>query len=98
MNSERYRIINAFYNQGKRPALEMAKLAGWVRYTLRGMDHPFTLNERVDMWFKQREQYLIARNPGVQYPYVFRNYSKVNGPDVLKVHVYPAFGMAPEKL
>uniref|UniRef100_A0A0G4FMB5 Uncharacterized protein n=1 Tax=Chromera velia CCMP2878 TaxID=1169474 RepID=A0A0G4FMB5_9ALVE len=89
LNGEKSRILNAWHNEGKRPALAMALQGGWIRYFLRGLDHPFSLNEKKDALFKMRENYLIAKHPGVQYPFVFRHFNKVQTPDVLEVHVYP---------
>eukprot|EP00918_Siedleckia_nematoides_P106038 GHVU01231470.1.p1 GENE.GHVU01231470.1~~GHVU01231470.1.p1 ORF type:complete len:184 (+),score=10.21 GHVU01231470.1:78-629(+) len=89
LNSPQFRILSAFHNQGKRPAFSISLLTHDIRYFFRGIDHPFGLNEYKDMLFKLRENYLIEKHPGIQYPYVFRQFRAVKTPDTLEVHTYP---------
>jgi len=90
LNSAKYRILCAYYNEGKRPALKIAQFGAKVRYYYRGIDHPTTVNEEKDMLFKLRENYLIEKHPGIQYPYVHRQFNQVKTPSELKVPLYPA--------
>eukprot|EP00921_Rhytidocystis_pertsovi_P015407 GHVQ01024490.1.p1 GENE.GHVQ01024490.1~~GHVQ01024490.1.p1 ORF type:complete len:206 (-),score=19.01 GHVQ01024490.1:544-1161(-) len=88
-NSAKFRIISARENPGKRPAHTISLLTYNTRYYHRGLDHPFGLNEMKDVLFKLRENFLIERYPGVQYPYVYRQFNRVTTPGTLKVPVYP---------
>ncbi|KAF8820995.1 hypothetical protein IE077_002582 [Cardiosporidium cionae] len=84
-NSPKFRILSAFHNPGKRPAVKISLMTYEVRYFNRGLDHPFSLNEIKDFWYKIKENYLIEKHPGVQFPYVFRQFNNVKTPGVLKV-------------
>lgn len=88
-NSPKYRILSARENPGKRPGHTISWLTYSCRYFERGLDHPFGLNEMKDVLFKLRENLLIERFPGVQYPYVYRQFNRVQTPSTLKVPLYP---------
>jgi hypothetical protein len=89
MNSAKFRIQSAYANPGTRPAFKIAQEQAKLRYIYRGLDHPFSLNEFKDYLFKMRENYLIQKYPGVQYPYVFKQMMPETTPDPLIVHPYP---------
>ncbi|AFZ79128.1 hypothetical protein BEWA_019740 [Theileria equi strain WA] len=88
LNSPKFRILSAFYNQGKRPGAKISLMTYEVRYFDRGHDHPFTINEVKDFLFKVKENYLIENHPGVQYPHVFRQHSNVKTPATLHVNLH----------
>eukprot|EP00922_Rhytidocystis_sp_ex-Travisia-forbesii_P060420 GHVS01089556.1.p1 GENE.GHVS01089556.1~~GHVS01089556.1.p1 ORF type:complete len:248 (+),score=25.73 GHVS01089556.1:229-972(+) len=88
-NSPKFRIVSARENPGSRPGLTISQLTWTARYNNRGMDHPFGLNELKDSLFKLRENLLIHSYPGVQYPYVFKHFNRVQTPATLKVPLYP---------
>lgn len=56
-----------------------------VRYFFRGLDHPFGLSEIKDFLFKLREKQMIDRYHGVQFPFVFRQFNRVQTPGTLEV-------------
>lgn len=89
LNSPKFRIISAFHNPGKRPALKISLMTYEVRYCYRGLDHPFTINEIKDFLFKLREQHLVNYFHGVQFPFVFRQFNRVKTPATLEVHTSP---------
>ncbi|SBT37155.1 hypothetical protein, conserved in Apicomplexan species [Plasmodium ovale wallikeri] len=88
LNSPKFRILSAFYNEGKRPGVKISLMTYEARYFYRGIDHPFTINEIKDLWFKLRENYLIESIPAIQYPHVFRQYNNVSTPADLHVHLH----------
>lgn len=90
LNSPKFRILTSYHNPGKRPAYKISCLTFNTRYYHRGIDHPFGINEWKDHLFKLHEQFVIEQNPGVQYPYVHRQFNRVQTPDVLEVHKYPS--------
>lgn len=49
----------AYANPGTRPAAKIAQEQAKLRYFYRGNDHPFSLNEQKDYYFKLRENLLI---------------------------------------
>ena len=83
MNGARFRLQTAYNNPGKRPAFKIAQEQGKIRYYYRGLDHAFSLNEQKDLLWKLRENWIIQRYPGIQYPNVARQMSPVGLPDVL---------------
>lgn len=87
LNSPKFRILSAFHNQGKRPALKISLMTYEARYFYRGLDHPFSLNEIKDFLFKLRENYLVNTYNGIQFPFVFRQFNRVSTPGTLAVHV-----------
>ncbi|CEM25916.1 unnamed protein product [Vitrella brassicaformis CCMP3155] len=90
MNSLRFRMRTAYINEGRRPAYEIEKVRGDIRYMYRGIDHNYTLNEKYDLLFKLRENYLIERHPGIQYPFVYRQFNKLSEqPDTFFARTYP---------
>ncbi|CAD7932528.1 unnamed protein product [Amoebophrya sp. A25] len=89
MNSAKFRMQTAYANPGTRPAAKIAQEQAKLRYYYRGNDHPFTLNETKDFYFKMRENYLIQEYPGVQYPFVYRHMMPEEVDDPLKVDLYP---------
>lgn len=95
INSPKFRILSAYHNPGKRPGLRISELTYSIRYYFKQNDHPFNLNEYKDIFFKLRENYFIALHKGIQYPYVFRQFNRVQTPAELKVHVYPAIQASP---
>eukprot|EP00928_Gymnodinium_smaydae_P086740 TRINITY_DN7117_c0_g2_i4.p2 TRINITY_DN7117_c0_g2~~TRINITY_DN7117_c0_g2_i4.p2 ORF type:complete len:193 (+),score=49.52 TRINITY_DN7117_c0_g2_i4:161-739(+) len=88
MHSPKFRLQSAYANPGTRPAAKIAQEQAKVRYFYRGYDHPFTLNELKDVYFKLRENYLIQHYPGVQYPYVYRQMIPEKTDEPLKVPLY----------
>eukprot|EP00923_Selenidium_pygospionis_P050618 GHVN01087590.1.p1 GENE.GHVN01087590.1~~GHVN01087590.1.p1 ORF type:complete len:197 (+),score=19.17 GHVN01087590.1:59-649(+) len=88
LNSPKFRILSAFHNQGRRPGFAISMLTYEIRYFFRGIDHPFGMNEYKDLLFKLRENFIIESHPGVQYPYVFRQFNKVETPAKLSVNLY----------
>ncbi|PFH32065.1 hypothetical protein BESB_020060 [Besnoitia besnoiti] len=95
LNSPKFRILSAFHNPGKRPGLKISLMTYEARYCFRGLDHPFTLNEMKDFLYKLREQYLVHKYTGIQFPFVFRQYNRVSTPGTLEVHTAPALQQAP---
>lgn len=95
LNSPKFRILSAFHNPGKRPGLKISLMTYEARYCYRGLDHPFTLNEMKDFLFKLREQFLVSKYEGIQFPFVFRQYNRVSTPGVLAVHVSPELQKTP---
>ncbi|OEH80037.1 transmembrane protein [Cyclospora cayetanensis] len=87
LNSPKFRILSAFHNPGKRPALKISLMTYEARYFYRGLDHPFSLNEIKDFLFKLRENYLINTFQGIQFPFVFRQFNRVSTPGTLAVHL-----------
>lgn len=87
LNSPKFRILSAFHNQGKRPALKISLMTYEARYFYRGLDHPFSLNEIKDFLFKLRENYLVNKYQGIQFPFVFRQFNRVSTPGTLAVHL-----------
>ncbi|EPR59767.1 putative transmembrane protein [Toxoplasma gondii TgCatPRC2] len=95
LNSPKFRILSAFHNPGKRPGLKISLMTYEARYCYRGLDHPFTLNEMKDFLFKLREQYLVNKYEGIQFPFVFRQFNRVSTPGTLEVHTSPALQQQP---
>lgn len=95
LNSPKFRILSAFHNPGKRPAFKVSCLTYNTRYYHRGIDHPFGVNEWKDNLFKLHEQFTIEEHPGVQYPYVHRQFRRVSTSDPLLVHTYPQTADSP---
>merc|ERR1711924_483900 len=91
-------IQSAYANPGTRPAFKIAQEQPKLRYIYRGLDHPFTLNEFKDYLFKMRENYLIQKYPGVQYPYVFKQMMPETTPDPLRAPVPQDSGAAASSL
>eukprot|EP00919_Chromeraceae_sp_WS-2016_P070440 GHVR01167012.1.p1 GENE.GHVR01167012.1~~GHVR01167012.1.p1 ORF type:complete len:107 (+),score=23.11 GHVR01167012.1:338-658(+) len=89
MHGEKYRVSNAWYNAGKRPAYAMSCEAAKIRYMERGMDHALSINELKDKLFKLKELMTISKIKGVQYPYVHRQYNNVQLPSIFKVETVP---------
>jgi len=85
MHSAKYRLQSCWANPGTRPAAKIAQEQAKVRYFYRGYDHPFTINELKDFYFKLRENYLIQHYPGVQYPFVHRQMCPSQTAEPLKV-------------
>lgn len=85
MFSAKFRILSAFHNPGKRPGLKISLMTYEARYFYRGLDHPFSLNEIKDFLFKLRENYLINTYEGIQFPFVFRQFNRVQTPGTLEV-------------
>eukprot|EP00747_Dinoflagellata_sp_TGD_P164125 gnl/TRDRNA2_/TRDRNA2_183614_c0_seq1.p2 gnl/TRDRNA2_/TRDRNA2_183614_c0~~gnl/TRDRNA2_/TRDRNA2_183614_c0_seq1.p2 ORF type:complete len:200 (+),score=39.60 gnl/TRDRNA2_/TRDRNA2_183614_c0_seq1:68-667(+) len=95
MHSPKYRLQSAYANPGTRPAAKIAQEQAKVRYFHRGHDHPFTVNELKDFYFKLRENWLIQHYPGIQYPFVYRQMTPEKTQEPLKVHIedpLPAHG------
>eukprot|EP00920_Eleutheroschizon_duboscqi_P035832 GHVT01086740.1.p1 GENE.GHVT01086740.1~~GHVT01086740.1.p1 ORF type:complete len:212 (+),score=32.90 GHVT01086740.1:505-1140(+) len=88
-NSPKFRIQSAFHNPGRRPGFKIDLMTYEVRYFFRGLDHPFGLNELKSFFFKLRENYTIEKHPGVQFPFVFRQFNRVKTPPVLHVSTSP---------
>ncbi|PHJ22089.1 transmembrane protein [Cystoisospora suis] len=91
----KFRILSAFHNPGKRPGLKISLMTYEARYCYRGLDHPFTLNEIKDFLYKLREQYLVNKYEGIQFPFVFRQYNRVQTPGTLEVRTAPALQSHP---
>lgn len=89
MHSAKFRMQTAYANPGTRPAAKIAQEQGKLRYFYRGNDHPYTLNETKDYYFKLKENHLIQEYPGVQYPFVYRQMMPEEVDDPLKVDCYP---------
>ncbi|CAE8724140.1 unnamed protein product [Polarella glacialis] len=87
MHSPKFRLQTAYANPGTRPAAKIAQEGAKVRYFYRGHDHPFTLNELKDYYFKLRENWLIQHYPGIQYPFVYRQMVPEKTDEPLKVPV-----------
>jgi len=94
MQSAKYRMHCAYVNPGKRPAAKIAVEQAKVRYLFRGYDHPFTMNETKDFFFKLRENWVIQSGENIQYPYVFKQFTSAPG-GTLDVHPYPRIPQAP---
>merc|ERR1712226_1304124 len=94
MHSPKFRLQSAYANPGTRPAAKIAQEQAKVRYFHRGYDHPFTLNELKDFYFKLRENWLIQHYPGIQYPFVHRQMIPEQTEDPLKVPLYEPLGKA----
>merc|ERR1719195_485018 len=88
MHSPKFRLQTAYANPGTRPAANIAQEQAKVRYFFRGYDHPFTLNELKDLYFKLRENWLIQHYPGIQYPFVYRQMIPEKTDEPLKVPLY----------
>ncbi len=89
MNGAKYRLQSAYHNPGKRPAYKIAVEQGKIRYYYRGHDHAFSLNETKDVLWKLRENWLIQRYPGLQYPNVARQMMPTDLPKVLSTKATP---------
>lgn len=87
MHSPKFRMQTAYANPGTRPAAKIAQEQAKVRYFHRGNDHPFTLNEVKDFYFKLRENWLIQHYPGIQYPFVYKQMTPAQTDEPLKVPV-----------
>eukprot|EP00811_Abedinium_folium_P009939 NODE_19192_length_855_cov_4.177198.p2 GENE.NODE_19192_length_855_cov_4.177198~~NODE_19192_length_855_cov_4.177198.p2 ORF type:complete len:209 (-),score=51.61 NODE_19192_length_855_cov_4.177198:155-781(-) len=87
MHSPKFRMQTAYANPGTRPAAKIAQEQAKVRYFHRGNDHPFTINEVKDFYFKLRENWLIQHYPGIQYPFVYRQMVPEKTDEPLKVPI-----------
>merc|ERR1719169_120166 len=85
MHSPKFRLQSAYANPGTRPAAKIAQEQAKIRYFHRGYDHPFTVNEMKDLFFKLRENWLIQHYPGIQYPFVHRQMNPAQFHEPLKV-------------
>ncbi|CAK0805470.1 unnamed protein product [Prorocentrum cordatum] len=88
MHSPKFRLQTAYANPGTRPAAKIAQEQAKVRYFYKGHDHPFTLNELKDFYFKLRENWMIQHYPGIQYPFVYRQMCPEKTDEPLKVPIY----------
>lgn len=95
MNGSKFRLQTAYANEGTRPAATIAREQAKLRYFYAGNDHPWTVNEKKDLYFKLRENHLIQEYPGIQYPYVYRNMTPATTDSPLKVDCYPEIQKAP---
>ena len=84
MNGAKFRLQSSYANPGTRPAYKIAQEQGKVRFYYRGIDHPFTINESKDLLWKMRENWVIQKYPGIQYPYVAKQMMPPQLPDVIK--------------
>jgi hypothetical protein len=75
-------------NPGSRPAAKIAQEQAKIRYYYKGFDHPYTLNELKDLFFKLRENVLVQTYPGIQYPYVYRNMTPAETESPIPVGLY----------
>mmetsp|Transcript_94581 Transcript_94581/g.164098 ORF Transcript_94581/g.164098 Transcript_94581/m.164098 type:complete len:200 (-) Transcript_94581:84-683(-) len=87
MHSAKFRLQTAYANPGTRPAAKIAQETAKVRYFHKGYDHPFTVNELKDFYFKLRENWLIQHYPGIQYPFVHRQIKPAQTEEPLKVPI-----------
>eukprot|EP00746_Dinoflagellata_sp_MGD_P161693 gnl/MRDRNA2_/MRDRNA2_88929_c0_seq1.p1 gnl/MRDRNA2_/MRDRNA2_88929_c0~~gnl/MRDRNA2_/MRDRNA2_88929_c0_seq1.p1 ORF type:complete len:197 (+),score=25.93 gnl/MRDRNA2_/MRDRNA2_88929_c0_seq1:68-658(+) len=95
MHSPKFRLQTAYANPGTRPAAKIAQESAKLRYFYRGHDHPFTVNELKDYYFKIRENWLIQAYPGIQYPFVYKQFIPEQTEEPLKVLPYPAIPEQP---
>eukprot|EP00397_Hematodinium_sp_SG-2012_P034171 GEMP01036610.1.p1 GENE.GEMP01036610.1~~GEMP01036610.1.p1 ORF type:complete len:194 (+),score=39.99 GEMP01036610.1:53-634(+) len=95
MHSPKFRLHTAFVNPGTRPAAKISQEQAKIRYFYKGFDHPYTMNELKDLFFKLRENYLIQTYPGIQYPFVYKNMMPDATEDPLKVSLYPTIPATP---
>jgi len=88
MHGQKFRLLTAYSNPGTRPAAKIAQEQAKLRYFAKGVDHPYTMNELKDLFFKLKENVLVQTYPGIQYPYVYRQMipSELDSP--LKVSLY----------
>jgi len=87
MHSPKFRLQSAYANPGTRPAAKISQEQAKIRYFHKGFDHPFTMNELKDFYFKLRENYLIQQYPGIQYPFVHRQIIPEKTNEPLWVHL-----------
>jgi len=88
MHSPKFRLQTMYVNPGTRPAAKIAQEQAKIRYYYKGFDHPYTMNELKDLFFKLRENVLVQTYPGIQYPYVYKNMTPAETESPIPVGLY----------